>query len=70
MRNFLLRIWIGQGEYAVSSETILAGINKMYKSLGFCDRIGAKSAKSLGVSLAFECGLSDDQVRILGRFVF
>lgn len=41
----------------------------MYRKLGFFTRIGAKSAKALGVSLAFECGLSDEQVRILGRLV-
>ena len=40
----------------------------MYADLGFSAKVGGKSAKVLGVSLAFSAGLTSEQVRILGRW--
>ena len=40
----------------------------MYSILGFSAKVGGKSAKVLGVSLAFSAGLTSEQVRILGRW--
>ena len=67
---YISRIWIGQGSAAISNETLLSDVNRAYRSLGFFTKIGAKSAKVLGVSLAFESGLNHEQIRILGREKF
>lgn len=40
----------------------------MYFALGYFEKIGGKSAKVCGTSLAFEAGLTPEQVRILGRW--
>ena len=68
--NFFLffRYWRAQGDKKVVSQTLLKNLNMVYRSVGFNTHISGKSAKALGVSLAFESGMSDEQVRILGRW--
>ncbi len=46
----------------------MKSINTIYSKVGFSLRITSKSAKVLGTSLAFELGMTDDQVMILGRW--
>ena len=59
---------MADGRASVSAQTLLRQINDLYKKVGFDSSITAKSAKVLGVSTAFFLGLSDDQIRILGRW--
>jgi hypothetical protein len=62
------RILIPDGRWAVSTKTLLSDINKMYAKCGYHINTTGKSAKVLGVTLAFELGLSNDEIRILGRW--
>ena len=43
-------------------------VNLIYSNLGLKYKITSKSAKSLGVSSAFRLGMSDDHIRVLGRW--
>ena len=43
-------------------------VNLIYSNLGLKHKITSKSAKSLGVSSAFRLGMSDDHIRVLGRW--
>jgi hypothetical protein len=43
-------------------------VNNLYQPLGLAYKITSKSAKSLGVSTAFKLGMSDDHIRVLGRW--
>lgn len=43
-------------------------INKLYAIIGYHTPTTGKSAKVLGVTLAFQLGLSNDEIRILGRW--
>jgi hypothetical protein len=46
----------------------VADINSYYASAGYNQRVTGKSAKYLGVSTAFQMGLTNDQIRLLGRW--
>ena len=59
---------MAQGEKPISVNTLLKDINGMYRYIGFNTKITCKSAKCLGVSLAYEAGLTSEEVRILGRW--
>ena len=43
-------------------------INTLYTSIGHPHRVTGKSAKYCGVSTAFKLGLSNDDIRLLGRW--
>ena len=43
-------------------------VNFLYSKIGFLSKITSKSAKVLGTSLAFELGMSNDHVMLLGRW--
>lgn len=68
MFYFTFRTLVAQGDKPISADTLLRDINRMYSALGFSTKVGGKSAKVLGVSLAFSAGLTSEQVRILGRW--
>ena len=59
---------VADGRTCVSVQTLMRQINILYKKLGFTETISSKSAKVLGVSTAFFLGMTDDEVRILGRW--
>lgn len=59
---------MAQGEKPISANTLLKDTNEIYRSVGYNTKITCKSAKCLGVSLAYEAGLSSEEVRILGRW--
>ena len=46
----------------------MRNVNNLYAKVGFNTKISSKSAKVLGTSLAFELGMSNDQVMLLGRW--
>lgn len=56
------------GRYQLSYTSIVADINSYYASAGYNQRVTGKSAKYLGVSTAFQMGLTNDQIRLLGRW--
>jgi hypothetical protein len=62
------RLLIPDGRYAVATDTLFRDINKLYEAVGYYIKTTGKSAKVLGVTLAYSLGLSDDEVRILGRW--
>jgi len=62
------RVLVADGRTCVSVQTLMRQINILYKKLGFTEIISSKSAKVLGVSTAFFLGMTDDEVRILGRW--
>ena len=47
---------------------MLVNVNDMYRGTGYLQKVTGKTAKQLGVSCAFKRGLSDDDVRLLGRW--
>ncbi len=66
--HLFFRTLIHDGRFKISNQTILRDVNKIYTNLGLDYKITTKSMKSLGVSTAFRIGMSDDHVRILGRW--
>ena len=52
----------------ISSDTVMKDFNKLLRNIGFTTRVTTKCFKILGVSTAFRCGLSTEEVRILGRW--
>lgn len=66
--KIIVRIWVADGSHVLDSKTLLKDVNIIYTKLGYPRRITGKSAKVLGVSLAFSAGLSEDDIRILGRW--
>lgn len=62
------RTLIPDGRTAVSAKTLLRDVNALYAKVGYHIRTTGKSAKVLGVTLAYQLGLSDDEIRILGRW--
>lgn len=62
------RILVADGRYAISAATLMKDVNLIYRNLGLDYNITSKSAKSLGVSTAFKLGMSDDHIRVLGRW--
>ena len=65
---FSIRFLVGDGRFPISISTLMRNVNNLYAKVGFNTKISSKSAKVLGTSLAFELGMSNDQVMLLGRW--
>ena len=52
----------------ISSDTVMKNFNTLLQKVNFNTRVTTKCFKILGVSTAFRCGLSTEEVRILGRW--
>ncbi len=69
LQSFILfRVLVADGRTCVSVQTLMRQVNVLYQKLGFAQTITSKSAKVLGVTTAFFLGMTDDEVRILGRW--
>ena len=56
------------GSFAIGYTTLLKDINKCYEQINWPFKVTGKSAKMCGVSAAFKAGLSNDFIRLLGRW--
>ena len=56
------------GRKVISYTTMIDTINRLYSEIGYSHRVTGKSAKYLGVSTAFARGLTNDEIRLLGRW--
>lgn len=62
------RILVPDGRHVISYTTMIDTINRLYSEIGYSHRVTGKSAKYLGVSTAFARGLTNDEIRLLGRW--
>ena len=65
---YYFRLLVPDGRNPIGYSSILASLNTLYTSIGHPDRVTGKSAKCCGVSTAFKIGLTNDEIRVLGRW--
>ncbi len=68
MNIILFRTLIHDGRMPISSDTLMKNFNNLLSKINFGTRVTTKCFKILGVSTAFRCRLSTEEVRILGRW--